>query len=517
MRPLSSVLGIRLSIFWRLALGFGAIIAVLAAVNVYVLLELRQFTRLNTELVSQHYPSIDSGRWLMNSLYEQLKNEKQYRVVGDPDFLRSFQEEVADFERILGELLKHDVSVDGRALLTEAKRRHNDYLSLSGRKAVGRVPRHSTVDYDMRRDSLIDRITTSLQSYVSLQEASIGSLLNDSRTRAMRAESLTQQLIVITLFLGLGLAGLVSYSILQPIRRLQVHIRQIGYGNFGTPLDVQGPHDLKELVEAVSWMRKKLQELDEMKSDFLAHVTHELRTPLTSIHTGTQLLMEEIAGPITPEQKEMLRMMIDNSRRLIEMISALLDLSKIDAGMMQYRFALTDLKEVAEISVGKVRLLAEGRHVRLILNLPQQPIMLRVDRTRIEQVIDNLLSNAVKFSPSDGVVQIRLDLDRTAGTVRVAVSDTGPGIPPDSLPRIFDRFYQGPVVAEGVSGTGLGLALAKKVVEGHGGRIWADSDVGKGTTVQFVLPVKEVRCLDVPTAQTRQQLERSDEQTLSLR
>jgi two-component system sensor histidine kinase GlrK len=127
------------------------------------------------------------------------------------------------------------------------------------------------------------------------------------------------------------------------------------------------------------------------------------------------------------------------------------------------------------------------------------------------------LSNAVKFSPSDGVVQIRLDLDRTAGTVRVAVSDTGPGIPPDSLPRIFDRFYQGPVVAEGVSGTGLGLALAKKVVEGHGGRIWADSDVGKGTTVQFVLPVKEVRCLDVPTAQTRQQLERSDEQTLSLR
>jgi two-component system sensor histidine kinase GlrK len=509
---------LRLSIFGRLALGFGAIIAVLAAVNVYVLLELRQFTTLNTELVSQHYPAIDSARWLINSLYEQLKNEKQYRVVGDPDFLRAFHEEVSDFERVLSELLKHEAAGEGRELLTEVKRRHDDYLSLTDHKAGGGRSRHgNNEDYDLRRDSLIDRVTTSLQSYVSLQEASIGSLLKDSRARSMRAESLTQQLIVITLFLGLGLAGLVSYSILQPIRRLQVHIRQIGYGNFGTPLEVQGPHDLKELVEAVSWMRRKLQELDEMKSDFLAHVTHELRTPLTSIHTGTQLLLEEIAGPITAEQQEMLRMMIDNSRRLIEMISALLDLSKIDAGMMQYRLAPTDIKEVLEISVGKVRLLADGRQVRLMLEMPQQAIMLSVDRTRIEQVVDNLLSNAVKFSPPGGIVQVRLILDRGAGTVRVAVSDTGPGIPPDSLPRIFDRFYQGPVLADGVSGTGLGLALAKKVVEGHGGRIWAESDLGKGTTVQFVLPYKETRCVDVSSPQIGQEPPRSDESTVSLR
>jgi two-component system sensor histidine kinase GlrK len=487
---------LRLSIFWRLVLGFSAMIAVLAAVNVYVLVELRQFTRLNTELVSRHYPSIETARWLLGSLYEQLKNEKQYTVVRDQDFLRSFHEEAGEFERVLAHTLKEEPSLAGRDLLWEAKRRHDEYLWLSSQKpSNARAVQHAS-DYEIRRDALIDRITMPLQSYISMHEGRISTLLNDSRTRAMRAESLTQQLIVLALLLGLGLAGLVSYSILHPIRRLQGHIRQIGFGNFGTPVEIAGPSDLRELAEAVGWMRKKLQELDEMKSDFLAHVTHELRTPLTSIHTGTQLLMEEIAGPVTGEQQEMLRMMIDNSRRLIELISTLLDLSKIDAGMMQYRMVPTDLKLVAETSLGKVRLMAEGRQVSASLETPQDPVILPVDRPRIEQVLDNLLSNAIKFSPPGGLVRVKLELDRIEALVRVSVSDAGPGIPPDTLPRIFDRFYQGPVVAEGVAGSGLGLALAKKVVEGHGGRIWAISDLGKGTTVQFVLPLKEVRCLD---------------------
>jgi two-component system sensor histidine kinase GlrK len=505
---------LRLSIFWRLVLGFSAMIAVLAAINIYVLVELRQFTRLNTELVSQHYPSIETARWLLGSLYEQLKNEKQYAVIRDQDFLRSFHEEAGEFERVLAHTLREEPSLAGRDLLWEAKRRHDEYLWLSSQKPTHRAA-PNTSDYEIRRDALIDRITTPLQSYISMHESRISTLLNDSRNRAMRAESLTQQLIVLALLLGLGLAGLVSYSILYPIRRLQGHIRQIGFGNFGTPVEIDGPSDLRELAEAVGWMRRKLQELDEMKSDFLAHVTHELRTPLTSIHTGTQLLMEEIAGPVTGEQQEMLRMMIDNSRRLIELISTLLDLSKIDAGMMQYRIVPTDMKLVAETSLGKVRLMAEGRQVSVSLETPQDSVILPVDRIRIEQVLDNLLSNAVKFSPSGGLVRVKLDLDRIEKLIRVSVSDTGPGIHPDTLPRIFDRFYQGPVVAEGVAGSGLGLALAKKVVEGHGGRIWAISDLGKGTTVQFVLPIKDVRCLD--GRKDGETHEQSDVRTVSLR
>src|SRR5207249_4743619 len=149
---------------------------------------------------------------------------------------------------------------------------------------------------------------------------------------------------------------------------------------------------------------------------------------------------------------------------------------------------------------------------KLALEMPPDPMVVPADRMRIEQVVDNLLSNAVKFSPAEGVVRVRLELDRDEGLVRVAVSDAGPGIPPDSLPRIFDRFYQGPAL--GVGGSGLGLALAKKVVEGHGGRIWAVSDVGKGTTVQFVLPLKEVRYINGREEGSGKQ--QADEQTVSL-
>ncbi|HEV8540421.1 MAG TPA: HAMP domain-containing sensor histidine kinase [Nitrospiraceae bacterium] len=517
MRLLAAVRGLHPSVFWRLVLGFSAIIAVLAGVNLYVLVELRQFTRLNTELVSQHYPSIETARWLVGSLYEQLKNEKQYTAVRDPDFLKSFQAEAAEFDRALRDLLMQDLSSDGRRLLGEVRRLHEQYVSLVAHKPVSRrTSRRSSPDYELKRDALIDRITNPLQSYIAWHEGEISRALEDSQVRAMRAESITPQLILIALCLGLGLAGLVSYSILRPIRRLQGHIRQIGYGNFGTPVQIEGPRDLRDLVEAVSWMRVKLQELDEMKSDFLSHVTHELRNPLTSIHTGTQLLLEEVAGPLTSDQRDMLRMMIDNSRRLIEMISTLLDLSKMDAGMMAYRLASTDLKEIAETSLNKVRLMAEGKQVRLVLESRHKPFLVPTDRMRIEQVLDNLLSNAVKFSPSGGVVRVRLDLDRTHTLARVEVSDSGPGIPPDSLPRIFDRFYQGPIVAQGVAGTGLGLALAKKVVEGHGGRIWAVSDLGKGTTVQFVLPLK-ARCDDESaTEESQRSMEQSHEQAVSI-
>jgi two-component system sensor histidine kinase GlrK len=235
-------------------------------------------------------------------------------------------------------------------------------------------------------------------------------------------------------------------------------------------------------------MGGKLQELDDMKAEFLAHVSHELRTPMASIQEGTHLLLDEIPGPLTQEQRTTLRIMADSSRRLIHLISTILDLSKMEAGMMEYRIVPVDLKRVASISINKVRLLADSKHVQLVFESLGERAWVKADAPRVEQVLDNLLSNALKFGPEGSIVKLQMKPDLDAGVLEIAVSDSGPGIAAEDLPHIFERFYQGRTKAKNASaGSGLGLALAKKVVEAHGGRIWIESEVRKGTTVRFVL------------------------------
>lgn len=482
----------RLSIFWRLALGSLAIIVVMAGVNFYALNQLRQLTTLSTELVTVHYPSIDTAKRLLAGLFMQLRSEKKYLAVHDEAFLRDFREEAAEFRQALATLHGQESAPNGQRLLKELERLHQEYdglvrEQLERRSGLGvKLP----AGYEGRRDALIARMTDTLNVYANLHETKVSALLSDSRARSARAGAIMQQLVIAAILLGLGLAGVATYSILYPLRRVQEHIRKIGQGQFGRSVDVEAPSDLRELVETVNWMGKKLQELDDMKAEFLAHVSHELRTPLASIREGTQLLLDEIPGPLSREQRETLRIMMDSSERLIRLISTLLDLSKMEAGMMEYRIAPTDLARIAETSMNKVRLLAEGKRIQILTEAPSRRVWVQADGPRIEQVLDNLFSNALKFSPEGATVCLRMEPDAKAGIVHVSVSDTGPGIPADDLPRIFERFYQGRTQARtAMAGSGLGLALAKKVVEAHGGRIWVESDLGKGTTVRFILPL----------------------------
>lgn len=370
---------------------------------------------------------------------------------------------------------------------------HNE-LQQTG-EAAGETP----AGYEQRRDLQIERASSLIQQYIDLHEERVSQGVIESRANTARAESATEQLVLIALVFGLALAGIASYSILRPLRQLQNHIKQIGQGRFGTPLQITAPTELRDLVDTVNWMGKKLQELDDMKAEFLAHVSHELRTPMASIQEGTHLLLDEIPGPLQAEQRTTLRIMADSSRRLINLISTILDLSKMEAGMMEYRIVPTDLKRIADISINKMRLLADSKHVQLLVEDPGGRMWVKADAPRIEQVLDNLLSNALKFSPEGGIVKVQMTPDSQAGILEVAVTDAGPGIAAEDLPHIFERFYQGRFKAKHASaGSGLGLALVKRVVEAHGGRIWIESEVGKGTTVRFILRLTKPARMERP-------------------
>jgi two-component system sensor histidine kinase GlrK len=257
---------------------------------------------------------------------------------------------------------------------------------------------------------------------------------------------------------------------------------------------VRAPKEITELARSFNWMASRLAELDQMKADFIAHVSHELRTPLTAIREGTSLLLEEVPGVVSASQREILEVMRSHSERLFHSITSVLDLSKMEVGMLEYTRVPSDLVLLIRRSVETVWLIAQKKRVPMEVNCPTPLPLLSLDEGRIQQVLENLLSNAVKFTPEGGRISIGASLQRGGGRpdswVEVRVSDTGVGIPPEDVEKIFDKFYQSPHHREeSRRGTGLGLGIARHIVLAHGGKIWVESQMGSGSTFIFTLPV----------------------------
>ncbi|HYF91937.1 MAG TPA: ATP-binding protein [Symbiobacteriaceae bacterium] len=229
----------------------------------------------------------------------------------------------------------------------------------------------------------------------------------------------------------------------------------------------------------------ELERASRHKSEFLTMVSHEFRTPLTSIITFTELLLDDAAGKVNQEQQEYLTDVLESSQRLLQMINDLLDISRLDAGkvrLFREALAVQDLVRNAERTV---RPLAERKGVAIILGVPADVPLVEADGLRITQVLLNLLGNAIKFTPAGGKVTVTARVD--GRFAEVAVADTGIGIAPADRERVFEKFSQ--AGRERPEGTGLGLPLAKSLVELHGGRMWLESEQGRGSIFRFTLPL----------------------------
>jgi len=233
---------------------------------------------------------------------------------------------------------------------------------------------------------------------------------------------------------------------------------------------------------------QRLRELDRSKRRFLANMSHELRTPLTNIIGFARLLLKGIDGPLTEQQRQDLEIIYHNSQHLLGLINDLLDLSQIEAGLMELQFREVDLAELIRSVMATTSALVRGKKVTLQEEIAPDLPLVRADPARIRQVLLRLMANAAKYT-DQGSITVRAWASN--GQVLVSVSDTGVGIPPEDLERIFERFEQGGTEnGRRANGAGLGLSLSKEFVEMHGGRIWAESRVGKGSTFTFSLPLR---------------------------
>lgn len=229
----------------------------------------------------------------------------------------------------------------------------------------------------------------------------------------------------------------------------------------------------------------RLRALDEMQAGFVSAVSHELRTPLTCVKTSIDLLNATRSG-LSDDQVELVRTIGHHVGRLETLVADLLDITKLEAGQVSLSKQPTDLRQIVARAVEALRPLIDRKTQSIHLHCPDAVAPVEVDRKRIEQVLTNILSNAIKFTPKEGVIEV--SVDEQPDQIQVCVADNGPGIPEADQARIFDRFY---VVTDGrgLSGVGLGLYIARQMVELHGGRIWVESQVGAGSTFCFSVPV----------------------------
>ncbi len=245
--------------------------------------------------------------------------------------------------------------------------------------------------------------------------------------------------------------------------------------------------DLGHQSEELEQANVRLQEMDALKTDFFSNVSHELRTPMTAIKGYIDNLLDRIPGPLNERQDRYLTRMRDNTDRLTRLINDLLDLSRIDRGrtdLLQLSLAKIQVRSVVAETVEALRPVADESALKLTMT--GEDVQAMADRDRLAQVVTNLVHNAIKFTDAGGEVTVEVRSDGQ-GQVITSVRDTGRGIPEEDCDKIFDRFYQVRADAPRQAGTGLGLPIAKELVELQGGTIWVESEVGAGSTFTFTL------------------------------
>jgi signal transduction histidine kinase len=259
--------------------------------------------------------------------------------------------------------------------------------------------------------------------------------------------------------------------------------RKMEKGDYSVRVQTRSRDEVGKLATAFNRMSGELENLEKSRRDLVANVSHELKTPITAIRAHLENLLDGVEQP----ESSTLEVMLAQVERLGRLVDQLLDLSRLESGEMPLRIEALPLHPLVDDLISEIGVALPGRGVRVDNRVPDDLPALSVDRERVHQVLFNLVDNAVRFTPDGGHVTV--SARRQNGSVEVAVSDTGAGIPPEHLPRLFERFYRAdPARAREGGGTGIGLAIARSVVEAHGGQIRAESEPGHGSVFTFDLP-----------------------------
>jgi signal transduction histidine kinase len=399
--------------------------------------------------------------------------EGQYAILKDPAFLAIFRDRMraasGDINRLEG-LLATPVEHD---LLREARTCLEEYRQLLDAGTLPPGHAHPA----MELEDVLDRLYQASATELWRRQAALETMATQTRALGLAA-------LVAACLIGLGLGALAVFRVARPLDQLRTATQAVAAREFSEPLQTGGPSEIRDLTGAFNSMAVRLGEIDRLKDEFFTGVSHDLRTPLAAIRWSADLLHSGALGPLTPKQMRLAETIESSSCRLLALVGQIVELGRLRAGRLQLDLQPTDLHGAIVQALDEVRPLAERGGLRLDVAVPDGLPLVAADAERVQQIVVNLLSNAVRFTPPGGRVQVSASLEE--GEVLVHVADTGVGIPADQVPKIFDPYEQ---AHQGRGGSGVGLTVVRSLVEAHGGRVWVESDEGRGSRFTFALPV----------------------------
>jgi len=503
-----------MSVAGRIATGTGVALALLLVILAWDVALVDQLAEVNQSLTEVNFRASTSALEQARLLNQIDEFTRKYYVTKDPAYGGRLADLRLEYAGSLADLRSLALAPSVRAqvvLLVDSWEEYWAHLAnyeleadLS-RGSTGQMQTAQLAALDLLRQS-VDRVTRAAQMQV-LEQA-----LRSAEVSG-RARRLSWSIAASALLLSLLILWLTIRSISRPLIQLTKGTQAVADGEFSVQLEARGRDELSRLASSFNQMVRRLGEAERAKKDFLSHVSHELKTPLASMYETNELLLEEIAGPLNDKQKRFLTLNLDSSRRLSAMISRLLDLSRMEAGAMEYDFRQQDIVGLVRTVVAGFEAGARDREVRLLLQVPTAEVMVNCDYDRMIQVMQNLVDNALKFSPPASAVEIRVLprgvpkaepdwVDHTdseisqmsSEMVLMEVADSGPGIPEDQKPLIFRRFHQisrmGRKHATG--GVGLGLAICGEITGAHRGWMGLRDNQETGSVFMVALPAVEL-------------------------
>lgn len=479
----------KLTIFSRLTLGYFVIFVIMGIVNAYTLWQLHQINKGTKQIINIDERILELRKKLADTILSQMGYEKKFIITKDPIFHTQFLSSETDFNKFLGDALYITDTPDKTTVLNQIKISYNQYRSLvlEDAELVKNNKLYPKDKNELEKEKLIEGILGDLKTLESTALNDIYLRMNTLSEAGSSSRKLTITMWIIALVLVLITSVFTTRSITKPLTALMEKTKEISKGIFKGDLKIASPPEMAQVTAAFNVMCDKLSKVDKMKSDFFSTMSHELRTPLASIKEGIGLLHEGVGGTITDKQKRLLTILTEESNRLIGLVNALLDIAKMEAGMMAYNFNHESLVPLIQKAIKEITPLTEAKKIKIWLETNDELPHAKIDKERMLQVLRNLIGNAVKFTPEHG--QIIVSAHYESRGILISFKDTGPGIPHENLHAIFEKFHQPPVkTSEWMKGTGLGLAIVKNIIVAHGGEVWVESELGQGSTFFVLLP-----------------------------